>query len=102
MHLLVGVAFFMPVVAASGDLKGLGGGTLRYAVALPSALTLGALIVLFEWKLGKAAWLKSQRYPKKTQDLIGVSIFALQLLCTAIGAVFGTKLATLVAEHIGR
>lgn len=41
MNLLLFLAFFMPVAAATTALKRSGGGTLRYLVAVPSALVLG-------------------------------------------------------------
>jgi hypothetical protein len=45
MHLFLGIAFCMPITAAATELKNSGGGTLRYLVAVPSALALGAVIV---------------------------------------------------------
>jgi hypothetical protein len=54
MHLVLCFAFFMPVAAAMTELKRSGGGTMRYLVAVPSTLVLGALIVLLGWRLGKA------------------------------------------------
>jgi len=65
MHLFLFIAFFMPVVAATTALKLSGGGTLRYLIAVPSALVLGALIVSLDWRLGKALWLRRQRYSKQ-------------------------------------
>jgi hypothetical protein len=64
MHLFLCITFFMPVAAATTELKRSSGGTLRYPVAVPSALLLGALIVSLDWKLGKALWLRCQRYSK--------------------------------------
>lgn len=100
MDLLVGIAFFMPIVAATSELKQLGSGQLRYVIAVPSAISLGALIILSDWKLGKALWRKCQPYSKQVQDRLAISLFALQLVWIALAAVLGTKLAGFVAKHI--
>jgi hypothetical protein len=67
MHLFLCIAFFMPVAAATTERKRSGGGTLRCLVPVPSALVLGAVIVSLDWRLGKALWLRCQRYSKQAQ-----------------------------------
>ncbi|MGA9392748.1 MAG: hypothetical protein WBV69_20130 [Candidatus Sulfotelmatobacter sp.] len=102
MHLLLGIAFFIPVGAATTLLWHSGGGALRYLVIVPSALALGALIVTLDWKLGKAAWLRCQRCSKHMQNAVAIGLFAAELLWIAVGAVSGFKLATFVAEHFAQ
>jgi hypothetical protein len=102
MHLLLCIAFFMPVVTAITELKHSGGGTLRYLVAAPSALVLGALIVSLDWKLGKVVWLRWQRYSKQAQNAVAIALLAGELLWIVVGVVSGVKLAAFVAEHVAR
>ena len=75
-HLLLVIAFFMPICAVMVALKNWGGGLLRYLVAASTTLVLGALIVTLDWKLGKAVWLRSQRYSKKVQNATAIALFA--------------------------
>ena len=101
-HLLLAIAFCMPMGMAMAELKHSGGGLPRYLVAAPSALVIGALIVSLDWKLGKAVWLRFQMYPKTVQDRVAIALFALDLLWIVAGAVSGLKLATFVADHVPR
>ena len=102
MHLLLGIAFCMPIGMAMPQLKNSGGGLLRYVVAAPATLILGILIVFLEWKLGKAIWLRCQRYSKKAQNVVAFGLFVLQLLWIVVGTISGFKVATFVAEHVAR
>jgi hypothetical protein len=102
MHLLSGIAFCMPIVAATTELKHSGGEILRYLVAVPSALALGAMIVSLDWKLGKTAWLRCQRYSNRAQNAVAVALFALEPIWIVVGGVSGFKLASFVAEHVAR
>ena len=101
-HLLFGIAFCMPIGMALTELKHSGGGMLRYLVAAPSTLVLGALIVTLDWKLGRAIWVRCQRYSNKAQNTAAIALFELQLFWIVIGAISGFKLATLVIEHVPR
>jgi hypothetical protein len=100
MHLFLCIAFFMPVAAATTELKRSGGGRLRYLVAVPSALVLGALIVSLDWRLGKALWLRCQRYSKQAQNAVAIALFAVELLWIVVGSISGFDLAAFVAEHV--
>jgi len=102
MHLLLGIAFCVPVGAAATVLAHSGGGTLRYAITVPSALALGALIVWLDWKLGKVLWLRCQGCSKQVQNVVAIGLFAAGLLWIAVGAVSGFKLATFVAKHVAQ
>ena len=95
-----GYCFLYAYLAATSELKQLGNGPLRYVIAVPSAISLGALIILSDWKLGKALWRKCQPSSKQVQNRLAISLFALQLVWIALAAVLGTKLAAFVAEHI--
>lgn len=101
-HLLLGIAFCMPIGMAMTELKHNGGGVLRYLAAAPSTLVIGALIVSLDWKLGKAVWLRFQSYSKTVRNAAAVALFALELLWVVAGAVLGFKLATFVTEHVPR
>jgi uncharacterized protein HemX len=102
MHLFLGIAFCMPITAATTELKHSGGGTLRYLVAVPLALALGAAIVWLHWKLGKTVWLRCQRYSKQAQNAVAMALFAVELLWIVVGGLSGFKLATIVAEYVQR
>jgi hypothetical protein len=101
MHLFLGIAFCMPITAATTELKHSGGGSLRYLVAVPSALALGAVIVWLDWTLGKTMWVRFQRY-SKAQNAVAMALFSVELLWIAVGGVSGYKLAAFVAEHVPR
>ena len=101
MHLLLCIAFCMPIVEATTDLEHSGGGAVRYLIAVPSALVLGALIVCLDWKLVKAVLLRCQRYSKQSQNGVAIALFALQILWIVLGAIAGFKLAAFVAKHVG-
>jgi hypothetical protein len=101
-HLLLGIALCMPVSMGVTELKHSGGGILRYVIVAPSALVIGALIVSFDWTLGKAVWLRCRRYSNKAQNRAAMALFGLQLLWIVIGAIAGFKLATFVAAHLPR
>jgi hypothetical protein len=73
MHLFLFIAFFMPVV-----------------------------IVSLEWRLGKAVWLRSQRYSEQTQNAVAIALFAGELLWIVVGTFSGDKLAAFVAEYVAR
>jgi uncharacterized protein HemX len=102
MHLFLGIAFCMPIAAATTQLKHSGGGTLRYLVAVPLALALGAAIVCLDWKFGKTVWLRCQRYSKQAQNAVAVALFVVELLWIVVGDISGFKLAAFVAEHVQR
>jgi hypothetical protein len=102
MDLFLGIAFCMPITAATTELKRSGGGTLRYLIAVPSALALGAVIVWLDWKLGKTVWLRCQRYSKQAQNAVAVALFAIELLWIVVGGVSGFKLAAFIAEHVAQ
>ena|ERR1700719_2083144 len=102
MHLLLGIAFCMPITAATSELRHSGGGTLRYLVAVPSAIALGAVIVSLDWKLGKTVWSGCQRYSKRAQNAVAVVLFAVEWLWIVAGGLSGFKLAAFVAEHVAR
>lgn len=101
-HLLTSIAFCMPLGAVITELRHSGGGTLRYLVAVPVALALGVLIVSLDWKLGKALWLRCQRYSKQAQNAVAIALVAAQLLWIVVGDVSGFKLAALVVRHVPR
>ena len=102
LHLLLGIAFFMPVVAAVSALKRSSGGALRYTVAVPLTLAVGSLIVWLDWKIGKAAWMRSEHYSKFLQNVAALSIVAMDVAWIAVGGVSGSELAKLIAEHVAR
>ncbi len=100
MHLLDLIAFCMPISMATGGLQHSGGGVVRYLIAIPAALVLGALIVSLNWKLGKAMWLRSQSYSKRMQNAVAMGLFGQQMLWIVLGAVAGFGLAAFVTEHV--
>jgi hypothetical protein len=102
MDLFLGVVFFMPIAAATTELKNTGGGTLRYLAAVPSALALGAVIVWLDWNLGKTVWLRGQRYSGRAQNAVAWALFAFELLWIVVGGVSGFKLVAFVSEHVAR
>ena len=102
MDLFLAIAFCMPIIAATTELKHSGGGTMRYVVAVPSALALGAVIVSLDWNLGKTVWLRCQRYSHQAQNAVAVTLFALELLWIVVGGISGFKLAAFVAGHVPR
>ena len=61
-HLLLAIAFSQPVGIAVIRIAHSGGGVLRHLIVAPVALVLGFLIAALDWKLGKAVWLRCQRY----------------------------------------
>jgi len=101
-HLLLGIAFCMPLGAAVTEIKHSGGGILRYLIVAPVALVLGVLIVTLDWKLGRALWLRCQRYFNTAQNRAAVALLGLQLLWILVGAISGFRLATFVAARLGR
>jgi hypothetical protein len=102
MDLFLGIAFCMPITAATTELRHSGGGTFRYLVAVPSTLALGAVIVYLDWELGKTVWLRCQRYSERAQNAVAVVLFAVELLWIVVGGISGFKLAGFVAEHVAR
>jgi hypothetical protein len=102
MDLFLAMAFCMPIVAATTELKHSGGGTMRYVVAVPSALALGVVIVWLDWNLGKTVWFKGQRYSKQAQNAVAMTLFALELLWIVVGGILGSKLAAFVTGHVPR
>jgi hypothetical protein len=101
-HLLLGIAFCMPVSMAVAEIKHSGGGIFRYLIVTPLALVVGVLIVSLDWKLGRAVWLRYQQYSTRAQNRAAMALFTLQLLWIVLGAISGFKLATLVAEHLAQ
>ncbi|HSS99378.1 MAG TPA: hypothetical protein VLK33_20225 [Terriglobales bacterium] len=98
MDLILGIAFCMPTVAAVSELKHSGGGISHYLIAIPLGLSLGALIVWVDWKLGKTIWLRYQGYPKRAQDMLAIFWILVDLLWIIIGGFLGIKLAWLMAN----
>ena len=90
----------MPIVSAITELKHSGGGMLRYLAAAPSAFAMGVAIVSLDWKLGKAVWLRCQRYSKATQNAAALALLAVQLFGIVGGAVSGFWLAMLIEKHV--
>jgi hypothetical protein len=58
------------------------------------------LIASLDWKLGKAVWLRCQRYSNRAQNRAAMALFGLQQLWIVLGAISGFKLATFVAAHL--
>jgi len=102
MHLFLAIVFFMPVAAVTSELERAGSGMLRYLIAVPLALVLGALIVSLDWTIGKAVWLRSQRSSERAQNAVAIGLLAAELLWIIVGTVSGFKLAAFVAKHFAR
>ena len=102
LHLLWAIAFIMPTVAMTSELRHSAGGILQYLVGVPSSLAVGGLIVWLDWKLGRRLWLGSQRYSRSTQDVVAFGLFVLSLAWVIAGAVTGALLASIVATHVPR
>jgi hypothetical protein len=98
MHLLLAIAFVMPLSGAIAELKHSGGGALRYVIVLPTSLAVGALIVWLDWKLGKALWSRCQRRSPQVQNVVAMFLFILELLWIVVGGVSGFKLAAFTAS----
>jgi len=98
MHLLLAIAFVMPLSGAIAELKHSGGGALCYVIVLPASLAVGALIVRLDWKLGKALWSRCQRHSPNVQNAIAMFLFTLELLWIAVGIVSGSMLAAFAAR----
>src|SRR5215468_8046307 len=93
MHLLLAIAFVMPITGAIAELKHSGSGALCYLIVLPASLAIGALIVWFDWKLGKALWSRCERHSPKVQNAVAMFLFTLELLWIVVGVVSGSMLA---------
>jgi hypothetical protein len=100
LHLLMAIAFFMPVEALIIQVHQAGGGAVRYVLGVPLAVGLGALIVRFDWTFGKPLWLWSKRHSPKVQNAIGLALFTLLIVWIAVGAIAGHALASLLIRHI--
>jgi hypothetical protein len=96
MHLLLAIAFVMPITGAMA--KHFGSGALCYLIVLPASLAVGALIVWSQWKLGKALWSRCQRYSKKAPSAVALFLFALELLWIVVGVAAGSMLAALAVR----
>ena len=97
-HLLLAIAFVMPVSGAIAGLKHSGSGALRYVIVLPASFVVGALIVRLDWKLGKALWSRCKQHSPKVQNAVAIFLFTLQLLWIVVGVVSGFALAALAAR----
>lgn len=101
-HLLLAIAFCQPVGVAVIQIEHSGGGILRYLIVIPLALLLGLLIASLDWKLGKALWLRCQRYSDRAQNKVAMALFCMQLLWIVLGTILGFRLATFVAARLPR
>ena len=100
LHILMGVAFFMPAVTVVNKLRDAGGTPLQYTLGVASALIAGCCIVLLEWYLGKFFWLRSQKqHTEAVQKIVAIGLTALQLVWIVIGYVVGLRLAGLIVNH---
>ena len=95
-HLLLSIAFFMPVVAVIMEIKRVGGGPVQYALSVPLGLGLGAVIGRLSWIAGRSLWLRSQSYSNKVQNGIAIGVFALDIVWIIVGGIAGTALAHLL------
>jgi hypothetical protein len=96
------VGLVMPVMAVIGEVKRSRGGILAYNLALPTGITLGILIAVVEWKLGKAIWLRFKDRSKRVRNAVGILLFFLQLFWIFAGLLRGDKLGPLAAKHLSR
>jgi hypothetical protein len=100
--LLAMTGFIMPIFAAIAAVNRSGGGIVAYLLAVPPGIVLGVLIISFEWKLGKAIWLRFERYSRKVQNAVGFSLFVFQLLWIFLGLVCGSRVGVFVVNHLAR
>jgi hypothetical protein len=101
-HLFLGIILCMPVTGAVTEIKHAGGGVFRYLIVAPIALLFGVLIASLDWKLGKAVWLRCQRYSHRAQNAAAAARCGLELLWVVLGAGSGLKLATFATAHLAR
>ena len=99
-HLLMAMAFLMPVIFVFGDVKGSGGGALRYALGVPSGLGIGAMIVFQDWHLGKYLWLRTRKFSTRVQNVVGVGGLALDVVWIVVGCFAGSELASMLIRFL--
>jgi hypothetical protein len=102
MHLLLSIAFFMPLIAACGEIQNTGGGITRYLLAVPLSIMIGVIIVVSDWNMGKMLWMKSQQLSRRIQNATALALLVLEVLWIFVGAVSGSKLGILVARYINK
>ena len=95
-HLLLSIAFFIPVETVIFEIKHVGGRPVQYALGVPLGLGLGAVIGRLSWISGRSLWLRSQRYSQKVQNGIAIGVFALDIVWIIVGGIAGTALAHLL------
>src|SRR3954471_23915940 len=96
------VMFFTPMFATVAGVERLGGGSIRYLVALPLGIGLGTILVFFEWKIAKAIWLHFAKYSAKIKNALGISLFVIQLFWIFVGLVSGDKLSAFIVSRLAR
>jgi hypothetical protein len=97
-HLLMAMAFVMPVIAVIGDLKHAGGGALRYALGAPLGLALGTTIVWLTWKSGKTVWLCFSGRSERARRTLAIGLFGLDICALLFGFIGGRALASLLIK----
>lgn len=90
----------MPIESVIGTVRALGGGVLRYVIALPFGILLGVLIVYVAWKLGRSVWVRFQNRSEKTKNRVGMALFVFQLFCIAVGLVSGGIVGKLIVHYL--
>ena len=102
MDLLAMVILFIPIFGTLAVVKRLGGGFLRYSLALRLSIALGTLIVSVDWKFGRAIWRRSTNYSEKAKNLVGLALVVFQVFWIFVGLVSGSRLAAFLVDHLPR
>jgi hypothetical protein len=58
-------------------------------------------IVVFDWKIVKLFWVRSQRYSERFQTVLAVVVFLMQIFWIGAAGESGFALATFVVRHVG-
>ena len=99
LHLLLAIAFFMPVVAAESVLIHSGAGLIQHLLTAPLGIAIGAAIVWADWKLGARVWLRTGPYSHRAQNALGIVLLLGDLLSIFVGVVLGSRIGSLVAQN---
>ena len=101
-HLLMAIAFFMPLTAAVSKAETLGGGPLSYLLVVPVSICIGILIVAASWVVGKFLWMKSESFSSRGRSAVAAGIFGLDVFWIVIALVSGYELASFIVAHVSR
>jgi hypothetical protein len=97
-HLLMAMAFVIPVATVIGDLKRAGGGLLRYALGAMLGLALGSAIVWITWKVGRFLWLRFSDRSRKADTALAIGLYGLDICSMIAGLMGGGFLASLLTH----